>query len=180
MRTRAPSVAAVLRVVGLGGTLAGCVLTIAALSKTWAVDGPREGFASRLDGWAYLAWGDVALLGVALFVAVLAIALCVGPRSRKVSRTAGGGAALVLLAALAGLGIGYWLMGLDFSFFSSSDDLRRYDAGPGFGDAAVGLGVALLGLMVLLAGRWEARTRAALRRDAAAAAAPAAPTAPQG
>jgi hypothetical protein len=172
MRTRAPSVAGVLRVVGLGGTLVGCVLTIASLSKTWATDGPREGFAPRLDGWSYLAWGDLALLGVTAFVALLAVALCVGPRSRKVSRTAGGGAAFLLLVALAGLGLGYWLMGLDFSFFSSSDDLRRYDAGPGFGDAALGLGVALLGLMVLLAGRWEARTRAALRREATASTAP--------
>jgi hypothetical protein len=176
MRSRLPSPAGVLRVAGLGATLTGCVLTIAALSKTWAVDGPREGFAPRLDGWAYLAWGDLALLGVAIFVALLAVALCVGPRSRRVSRTAGGGAALLLLAALAGVGLGSWLMGLDVSFLSSSDDLRKYDAGPGFGAAAVGLGVALLGLMVLLAGRWEARTRAALRREAAGPA----PTAPQG
>jgi hypothetical protein len=168
MRSRVPTVAGILRVAGLAGTLAGCVLTVAALSKTWAVDGPREGFAARLDGWAYLSWGDLALLAVALLVAILATALTVGPRSRKVSRTAGGGAAFLLLGALAGVGIGYWVMGLDFSFFSSSDDLRRYDAGPGFGDAAIGLGVALLGLMVLLAGRWEARTRAAIRREAMA------------
>jgi hypothetical protein len=168
MRSRAPAFAGILRVAGLAGTLAGGLLTVAALSKTWATDGPRAGFATRLDGWAYLAWGDLALLAVVLLVALLAGALTVGPRSRKVSRTAGGGAAFLLLAALAGVGLGYWLMGLDFSFFSSSDDLRRYDPGPGFGDAAVGLGVALLGLMVLLAGRWEARTRAALRREAMA------------
>src|SRR4051812_1427372 len=143
MRARVPRVAGVLRVIGLGGTMVGCVLAVASLSKTWAVDGPREGVAAPRTGWSYLAYGDVALVGACVLAGILATALCVGPRSRRVSRSAGGGAVLLLLGALAGVGIGYWMMGLDFSFFSSSDALRTYDTGPGFGDAAIGLAIAV-------------------------------------
>ncbi|HEY6763021.1 MAG TPA: hypothetical protein VI318_26200, partial [Baekduia sp.] len=171
MRTRVPSVGGLLRVVGLAGTLAGCLLTVASLSKTWAVDGPREGVAAPETGWQHIAYGDVILLAACVFVAILATALCVGPPSRRVTRTAGGAALTLLVGALAAVAIMYWMAGLDFSFFDSSDELRRFDAGPGYQDAATGLAVASLGMLVLLAGRWEARTRKALRREAAAAAA---------
>ena len=170
MRVRVPRVAGVLRVVGLAGTVAGCVMAVASLSRTWAIDGPREGHAASQSGWQALGYGDLALVGACALVVILATALCVGPRSRKTSRTAGGLALFVLLAALAGVGVAYWLSGLDFSFFSD-DPVREYDAGPGYGAAATGLGIAVLGLLILLAGRWEARTRKALRREAAAAAA---------
>jgi hypothetical protein len=167
---RVPTVAGVLRVVGLAGTTAGCVMAVASLSRTWAVDGPREGHVAARSGWQALGFADLLLVGACALVVVLALALAVGPRSRKTSRTAGGLALFVLLAALAAVGVGYWLSGLDFSFFSD-DPTREYDTGPGYGAAATALGIAVLGLLVLLAGRWEARTRKALRREAAAAAA---------
>ena len=90
-----------------------------------------------------------------------------GPRSRRTTRLAGGAALSLLLAALAGVVAGYWLSGLDVSFFGD-DAVRQYDAGPGYTAAATGLVVALFGLLVLLAGRWEARTRGALKREAKA------------
>jgi hypothetical protein len=164
MRARLPTVAGGLRVLGLAGTAAGCVATIASLSRDWAVDGPREGHASAETGWQWLTYGDLLLVAASVLVLILATALCVGPRSRRVSRTAGTAAVAVLLLALAAIGVLYWLTGLDVSFFSD-DSVRQYDPGPGFGAAVTGLGIALLGVLVLLAGRWDARTRRAIRRE---------------
>lgn len=176
MRARVPRVAWLLRVVGLAGTIVGCVMAVASLSKTWTVDGPRAGHAAAQSGWQGMAYGDWLLTGTCVLVGILATALCVGPRSRKTSRTAGGAALVLLLAALAGVGLAYWMMGLDLSVDLSlgdtGDEPNKYAAGPGFGAAATALGAAVLGMLVLLAGRWEARTRKALRREAAAAAVP--------
>ncbi|WCB95441.1 hypothetical protein DSM104299_04185 [Baekduia alba] len=167
---RVPSLAGVFRFVGLAVTLAGCVLVVASLSETWAEqDSSRDVVATR-TGWDWLGIGDVLLLGVCALTAVLAVALCVGPRSRKVSRSAGGLALTLLVLALVGVGVTYWLVDMDFAFWIDSDDADNYSAGPGYQAAAVGLGIAVLGLLILLAGRWEARTRKALRREAAAAA----------
>ena len=69
-----------------------------------------------------------------------------------------------------GVGVTDWMVGLDFSFFTDND-ANNYTAGPGFQAAAVGLGIAVLGLLILLAGRWDARTRGSLKREARARAA---------
>jgi hypothetical protein len=58
--------------------------------------------------------------------------------------------------------------GLDVSLFVSDDEVRKFNAGPGFERAVTGLLVAVTGTVVLLAGRWEARSRRALRREATA------------
>jgi hypothetical protein len=165
---RAPSVAGLLRIAGLAATATGCVMAVASLSERWAVDGPRAGDAAPQTGWQHIGYGAPLLAAVCALVLVLATALCIGPRSRRVSRRAGGASVSLLAAALAAVGLSYWMSGLDFSFFGNGDALRHYDAGPGYAAAATGLAVALLGVMVLLAGRWEARTRKALRREAAA------------
>jgi hypothetical protein len=154
---RAPSAAAVIRIAGLGGTFTGCAMAVASLSSRWVVDGPRSGRAAPETGWQFLAYGDLLLVGVCALVLVLALALCVGPRSRRVSRRAGGTAMALLLAALAGVALLWWLTGLDVSLLRSDDGVRQYDPGPGFEHAATGLVVAITGMMVLLAGRWEAR-----------------------
>lgn len=164
-RMRAPSVAGLLRVTGLAGTLVGCGIAVASLSETWAVETTADGTPVDRTGWEYLSYGDVAIVAGCALVAVLAVALCAGPRSRKVSRTAGGAAVGVLLLGLAGVGVVYWLTGLDLDVFGA-DDAPSYDAASGFLRAAIGLGVAAVGVMVLLAGRWETRTRRALARDA--------------
>jgi uncharacterized membrane protein YidH (DUF202 family) len=153
-----------LRGTGLAITLGGLVVTIASLSQTWVKDSSGNGPALQ-SGWHALSFGDLAVVGGCLLVAILAIALTAGPRSRKVSRTAGGFALTILGVGLAGVAVVDWLVGLDFSFFSDSD-AHRYSAGPGFQAAEIGLGVAVFGLLVLLAGRWDARTRRALRREA--------------
>jgi hypothetical protein len=163
---RAPSAAGLLRVVGLAGTATGCVLAVAALSSPWAVDGPERGVAPDESGWTFMAYGDLALVAVCALVVILAIALCVGPRSRRVSRSAGAGAIALLLAALGGVAVMWWLTGLDASTLVDEDDVRRFDPGPGFSQAATGLLVAITGTVVLLAGRWETRTRRALAREA--------------
>ena len=164
---RAPSVAALLRTAGLAGTVTGCVLAVASLSSQWAVDGPRAGRAPAETGWAYLTYGDLLLVAACALVVVLAVALCVGPRSRKVSRTAGAAALSLLLLALAGVALLWWMTGLDVSLFVSDDEVRKFNAGPGFERATTGLLIAVTGTVVLLAGRWEARSRRALRREAA-------------
>jgi hypothetical protein len=162
MRTRGRTWAYLLRGLGLAITLAGLIATIASLSQTWVRDSSGNGPAEQ-SGWAY-GLVDAALVGGCVLVAILAIALCVGPRSRKVSRSAGAFAFTILGLALSGIGLTDWLVGLDFSFFVD-DDAHRYTAGPGFQAGGIGLGVAALGLMILLAGRWDARTRASLRRE---------------
>ena len=164
---RAPSAAALLRIAGLAGTTTGCVLAVASLSSPWAVDGPRAGRAGDRSGWAYMAYGDLLLVAVCALVVILAVALCVGPRSRRVSRTAGAAAVALLLAALAGVALLWWLTGLDVSLLVDDAEVRRFDPGPGFERAATGLLVAVAGTVVLLAGRWEARTSRAHRREAA-------------
>jgi hypothetical protein len=164
---RVPTVAGLLRVMGLGATTVGCVMAVASLSQKWAVDGPREGHEAAETGWQHMAYGDLLLVAVCALVVVLAAALCVGPRSRRVTRLAGGASLSLLVAALAGVALLYWMSGLDVSFFGADDAVRRFDAGPGYAAAATGLVVALLGMLVLLAGRWEARTRKALRRETA-------------
>jgi hypothetical protein len=160
---RAPSVAGVLRVAGLAGTLAGCVLAVAALSAKWAVDGPGEGHAPEQTGWHFLDAGAPLLVAACGLVVILAVALAVGPRSRKVSRTAGGAAVGLLLAALGAVALLWWLNSLDVSLFTDDDQAMRYDPGPGFQHAITGLLVAIIGTWVLLAGRWEARPRARRR-----------------
>jgi hypothetical protein len=165
---RAPSVAALLRTAGLIGTATGCVMAVASLSSPWAVDGPSAGHAADESGWQFLAYGDVGLVAACVFVMVLAVALCVGPRSRRVSRTAGSAAMALLLLALGGVALLWWLTGLDVSLFADDASARRFDPGPGFDHAAVGLLVAIVGVLVLLAGRWEARPRGARRPDAVA------------
>jgi hypothetical protein len=172
---RMPTVAGVLRFVGLAGTIAGCVMTVASLSETWAKQDSSHGVVATRTGWDWLGFGDLALLGVCALTVILAIALCVGPRSRKVSRSAGGLALTLVLVSLVGVGVTYWLVDMDFAFWTDSNDADNYSAGPGYQAAAIGLGVAVLGLLILLAGRWEARTRKALRREAARAAAPSLP-----
>jgi hypothetical protein len=162
---RAPSVAAVLRTAGLAGTVTGCAMAVAALSSPWAIDGPRTGREPEQSGWTYLS--DAGLLYVAGLglVVVLAIALCVGPRSRRVSRAAGSAAVTMLILALAAVALLWWLIGLDVGVLNGDDGVRQFSAGAGFERAIVGLLVALTGLVVLLAGRWEARSRRALRRQ---------------
>jgi hypothetical protein len=160
---RAPSVALLLRGAGLAGTAAGCVLVVASLSSTWAVDGPRAGRALDQTGWTYLGAGGFALAGACALVGILALALCVGPRSRRVSRTAGSAAVSLLLVALGVVAALWWLTGLDVSVLADDGDVRKLDPGPGFGRAVTGLLVAVVGLVVLLAGRWEARPRRARR-----------------
>jgi hypothetical protein len=174
MRMRVPTVAGVLRVVGLAGTLAGCVMTVASLSETWAEEDSNHGVLATRTGWDWLGVGDLLLIAVCALTGVLAIALCVGPRSRKVSRSAGGLGLTLLALSLVGVGVTYWLVDMDFAFWTS-DDADNFSAGPGYQSAAIGLGIAVAGLLVLLAGRWEARTRKALRREAARAAAPPVP-----
>jgi hypothetical protein len=164
---RAPSVAGLLRVAGLAGTLTGCVLAVAALSAKWAVDGPGEGHAPEQNGWHYLDAGAALLTAGCALVVILAVALAVGPRSRRVSRTAGSGAVALLLAAVAGVALLWWLNSLDVSFFTDDDQAVRYDPGPGFQHAIIGLLVAVVGTWVLLAGRWEARPRSRSRRRGA-------------
>ena len=163
---RAPSVAGVLRVAGLVGTLTGCVLAVAALSAKWAIDGPGEGHAPEQTGWHFLDAGAPLLVAGCLMVAILAVALAVGPRSRKVSRTAGGAAVGLRLAALGAVALLWWLNSLDVSLFTDEDQAMRYDPGPGFEHAITGLLVAMIGTWVLLAGRWEARPRSRSRRGA--------------
>lgn len=155
-----------LRGLGLAITLAGLVVAVASLSRTWATDGfVKDGDLVARSGWDYLGAGGAALVAVCLFVAVIAIALTFGPRSRKVSRSAGALALTPLLLALAAVGIVDWMSGLDFSFFTDSDDVHHYVVKSGFEIAAIGLGVATFGVLILLAGRWDARTRASLRRE---------------
>jgi hypothetical protein len=169
MRTRGRVVAYLLRGTGLAITLGGLVAAVASLSKTWVKDGPARGVATPRSGWDWLGpWVGLLLVAVVM-TAILAIALTAGPRSRKVSRTAGGFALTILGLALAGVGVTDWMVGLDFSFFTDND--TNYIAGPGFQATAVGLGVAVFGLLILLAGRWDARTRASLKREARARAA---------
>lgn len=152
-----------LRGLGLTVTLAGLVVTVASLSRTWVKDGPSRGVEVPRTGWDWLGPWVALLLAAVVLTAILAIALCAGPRSRKVSRTAGGFALTVLALALAGVGVVDWMVGLDFSFFTDND--TNYVVGPGFQEAGIGLGVAVLGMLVLLAGRWDARTRASLKRE---------------
>jgi hypothetical protein len=173
---RAPSVAGLLRVAGLAGTLAGCVLAVASLSATWAVDGPGAGHAPDQNGWQFLSYGDTALTGACVLVAILAVALAVGPRSRRVSRTAGGAAVALLLCAVGAVALLWWLSSLDVSFFVDDDQAMRYDPGPGFQHAVTGLLVAVVGTWVLLAGRWEARPRSRSRRRGAPPPAPGEPS----
>jgi hypothetical protein len=164
MRTRVGRTwAYLLRGLGLAITLAGLVVAVASLSRTWVRDGPSRGVATPRTGWDWLGPWAALLLAAVVLTAILAIALTAGPRSRKVSRTAGGFALTILALALAAVGVVDWMVGLDFSFFTDSD--TNYIVGPGFQVAAIGLGVAVFGLLVLLAGRWDARTRASLRRD---------------
>jgi hypothetical protein len=163
MRKYGRTWAYLLRGVGLTVTLAGLIAAVESLSQTWVKDSSGNGPAVQ-NGWDALRYGDLAMVGGCVLVALLAVALCVGPRSRKVSRTAGGFALTLLALGLAGVGVVDWLLGLDFSFFSDSD-AHNYTAGAGFQSAAIALGVAALGLLILLAGRWDARTRASLRRE---------------
>jgi hypothetical protein len=160
---RAPSVAGLLRVAGLAGTLTGCAMVVAALSAKWAVDGPGEGHAPEKTGWQFLDAGAPALLAGCGMVVILALALAAGPRSRRVSRTAGGAVVGLLLAALAAVSLLWWLNSLDVSLFTDENNAMRYDPGPGFQDAVTGLLVAMIGSWVLLAGRWEARPRSRRR-----------------
>jgi hypothetical protein len=152
-----------LRGLGLAITLAGLVCAVASLSQTWVKDSSGNGPRVQ-TGWEALSYGDAGMIAGCLLVAILAIALCVGPRSRKVSRTAGGFALTILALGLAAVGVVDWLLGLDFSFFSDAD-AHTYTAGAGFQNAAIGLGLAVFGMLILLAGRWDARTRASLRRE---------------
>jgi hypothetical protein len=164
MRTRGRTLAYLLRGLGLAIALGGLVATVASLSQTWVKDGPARGVATPRTGWDWLGpWVGLLLVAVVL-TAILAVALTAGPRSRKVSRTAGGFALTILGLALAGVGVTDWMLSLDFSFFTDND--TNYIAGSGFQAAAIGLGVAVFGVLILLAGRWDARTRAALRREA--------------
>lgn len=151
-----------LRGLGLAVTLAGLIVTVASLSRTWVKDGPSRGVETPRTGWDWLGPWVGLLLAVVVLTGILAIALTAGPRSRKVSRTAGGFALTILALALVGVGVTDWMVGLDFSFFT--DNATNYVVGPGFQAAAIGLGVAVLGMLILLAGRWDARTRASLRR----------------
>jgi TRAP-type C4-dicarboxylate transport system permease small subunit len=112
MRTRGRTWAYLLRGLGLAITLAGLIATIASLSQTWVRDSSGNGPAEQ-SGWAF-GLVDAALVGGCVLVAILAIALCVGPRSRKVSRSAGAFAFTILGLALAGIGLTDWLVGLDF------------------------------------------------------------------
>jgi hypothetical protein len=164
---RAPSVAGLLRGTGLAGTLTGCALAVVALSAEWAVDGPGEGHAPEQTGWQFLDYSAPLLTAACVLVAILAIALAVGPRSRRVSRTAGGAAVGLLLAALGGVALLWWLNSLDVSFFTDDDQAMRYDPGPGFEHAITGLLVAVVSTWVLLAGRWEARPRSRSRHGGA-------------
>jgi hypothetical protein len=163
---RAPSVAGLLRVAGLAGTLAGCAMAVASLSAKWAVDGPGEGHAPEQSGWQFINYGAPLLLAACVLVAILAIALAAGPRSRKVSRVAGGAAVSVLVLAVGAVALLWWLNSLDVSFFNDDDTAMRYDPGPGFQHAITGLLVAVVGTWVLLAGRWEARPRSRSRHGA--------------
>jgi hypothetical protein len=169
MGKRGRTWAYLLRGLGLTITLAGLVVTVASLSRTWATDGfAKDGDLTTHTGWDYLGLGAAALVVCCVFVAVIAVALTAGPRSRKVSRTAGALALTPLALALAAIGVLDWMSGLDFSFFTDSDDVHHYVVKSGFEIAAIGLGVAVLGTLILLAGRWDARTRASLRRQATA------------
>jgi hypothetical protein len=167
MRTRVGRTwAYLLRGLGLAIALAGLIVTIASLSRTWATDGfAKEGNLVARSGWDYLGAGGAALVAVCLFVAVIAVALTFGPRSRKVSRSAGALALTPLVLGLATIGVLDWLSGLDFSFFTDSDDVHHYVVKSGFEVAAIGMAVAILGVLILLAGRWDARTRASLKRE---------------
>jgi hypothetical protein len=160
---RAPSVAGMLRGAGLAGTLTGCALAVAALSARWTVDGPGEGHAPARTGWQFLDAGAALLAGICVLVAILAVALAVGPRSRRVSRTAGGALVGLLLAALGAVALLWWLNSLDVSLFGDEDQAMRYDPGPGFQHAVTALLVAIVSSWVLLAGRWETRPRSRRR-----------------
>ncbi|WP_027006104.1 hypothetical protein [Conexibacter woesei] len=164
MRTRVGRTwAYLLRGLGLAITLGGLVVAVASLSRTWVKDGPSRGVEVPRTGWDWLGPWAALLLAAVVLTAILAIALTAGPRSRKVSRTAGGFALTILALAIAAVGVVDWMVGLDFSFFTDND--TNYIVGPGFQAAAIGLGVAVFGLLVLLAGRWDARTRASLKRE---------------
>jgi hypothetical protein len=167
MRTRAGRTwAYLLRGLGLAITLGGLIVTVASLSREWATDGfAKDGDLVSRSGWQYLGAGGAALVAVCVFVAIIAIALTVGPRSRKVSRSAGALALVPLALTLATVGVLDWMSGLDFSFFTDNSDAHHYVVKSGFEIAAIGLGVATFGVLVLLAGRWDARTRASYRRD---------------
>lgn len=144
--------------------LAGALITVAALWRPWAVDGPRRGFADDVNGWGWMAVGDVYL--VLACTLVLGLTLLI-PRlatpSRVHAAAATGAAALGL--GLLGVALVRWLTGFDFIVMDESD-LREHDPGSGWALAMLGLLVALAGVAVASFARLAAlRTAQVPERD---------------